>query len=45
MMSWLSALKAMFQELLEPQNKLQPIRVEVPKEQHQQRQVQRRCRR
>jgi len=44
MTSWFTALKAMIQQLLEPQSQLQPIRVEVPKEQQHQR-VQRRRRR
>lgn len=45
MTSWFTALKAMIQQLLEPQqSQLQPIRVEAPKEQQQQR-VQRRRRR
>ncbi|MGR6872524.1 hypothetical protein ACU6U9_09510 [Pseudomonas sp. HK3] len=37
MTSWLNAFKAMLQQLVEPQQKLQPIKIEV---QHQQQRVQ-----
>lgn len=45
MTTWLNALKATIQQLLEPQQKLQPIKIEVQDQQPQRAQVQRRRRR